>query len=101
MLIQDDLAQLQTRLREVVGAGEPLNPEVIEQVQQAWGLTMRDGFGQTETTLQIGNPPGQPRQARLDGPADAGLHGRALDPVTASPRTRARSACRWPTARSA
>ena len=47
-------------LREVIGAGEPLNPEVIEQVQRAWGITLRDGFGQTETTAQIGNPPGQP-----------------------------------------
>jgi acetyl-CoA synthetase len=43
----------------VVGAGEPLNPEVIERVRAAWGLTIRDGFGQTETTAQIGNPPGQ------------------------------------------
>jgi acetyl-CoA synthetase len=47
-------------LRELVGAGEPLNPEVIETVRRAWGLEIRDGFGQTETTLQIGNSPGQP-----------------------------------------
>jgi acetyl-CoA synthetase len=47
-------------LREVVGAGEPLNPEVIERVRDAWGLTIRDAFGQTETTAQVGNPPGQP-----------------------------------------
>ena len=46
-------------LREVVGAGEPLNPEVIERVRQAWGLTIRDGYGQTETTAQAGNSPGQ------------------------------------------
>jgi acetyl-CoA synthetase len=44
----------------VVGAGEPLNPEVIAKVQAAWGLTIRDGYGQTETTCQIGNSPGQP-----------------------------------------
>ena len=44
----------------MVGAGEPLNPEVIEQVRSAWGMTIRDGYGQTETTAQIGNPPGQP-----------------------------------------
>ena len=60
MLIQQDLASYPVSLRELVGAGEPLNPEVIEQVQRAWGLTIRDGFGQTETTAQIGNPPGQP-----------------------------------------
>jgi len=60
MLIQQDLAAVKTRLRELIGAGEPLNPEVIEQVKKAWGITIRDGFGQTETTAQIGNPPGQP-----------------------------------------
>src|SRR6478736_1851223 len=46
MLIQADLSQLKTPPREVVAAGEPLNPEVIEQVRRAWGLTVRDGFGQ-------------------------------------------------------
>ena len=44
----------------MLSAGEPLNPEVIEQVRRAWGLTIRDGYGQTETTAQIGNTPGQP-----------------------------------------
>ena len=47
-------------LREALSAGEPLNPEVIERVEHAWGLTIRDGYGQTETTAQIGNSPGQP-----------------------------------------
>ena len=60
MLIQEDLASWPVKLREVVGAGEPLNPEVIEQVRAAWGLTIRDGFGQTETTASIGNTPGSP-----------------------------------------
>ena len=60
MLIQEDLPRWKVVLREVVGAGEPLNPEVIEQVQAAWGLTIRDGFGQTETTAMVGNSPGQP-----------------------------------------
>jgi acetyl-CoA synthetase len=59
MLVGEDLAAFPVRLREVVGAGEPLNPEVIERVRRAWGLTIRDGYGQTETTAQIGNPPGQ------------------------------------------
>lgn len=65
MLIQEDLAAFrgQLSLRELIGAGEPLNPEIIDQVQSAWGLTLRDGFGQTETTAQIGNPPGQPLKA--------------------------------------
>ena len=60
MLIQHDLGAWPVKLREAMSAGEPLNPEVIEQVRAAWGLTIRDGFGQTETTAQIGNPPGQP-----------------------------------------
>jgi acetyl-CoA synthetase len=59
MLVQEDLlGHPVPSLREVVGAGEPLNPEVIEQVRAAWGLTVRDGYGQTETTAQVGNPPG-------------------------------------------
>jgi acetyl-CoA synthetase len=62
MLVQQDLGAWAGRLplREVVAAGEPLNPEVIEQVRRAWDLTVRDGFGQTETTAQVGNCPGQP-----------------------------------------
>jgi len=59
MLMQQDLVSYKTSLRELVGAGEPLNPEVIDIVQRAWGITIRDGFGQTETTAQVGNPPGQ------------------------------------------
>jgi acetyl-CoA synthetase len=63
MLIKEDLAAWksdQLPLRELVGAGEPLNPEVIEQVERAWGIRIRDGFGQSETSCQIGNSPGQP-----------------------------------------
>jgi len=59
MLIQEPLREYPVALRELLSAGEPLNPEVIEQVQQAWGLTIRDGYGQTETTAQVGNSPGQ------------------------------------------
>jgi acetyl-CoA synthetase len=59
MLVQESLAQFPVSLREVVAAGEPLNPEVIQQVKAGWGLTIRDGFGQTETTAMIGNSPGQ------------------------------------------
>jgi acetyl-CoA synthetase len=59
MLILEDLKAYPVKLRELVSAGEPLNPEVIAQVREAWGLTVRDGYGQTETTCQIGNPPGE------------------------------------------
>lgn len=61
MLINADLGAARPRgLREVIGAGEPLNPEVIHQVEKHWGLTIRDGFGQTESTASVGNTPGQP-----------------------------------------
>jgi len=63
MLIGENLASYHVALREVASAGEPLNPEVIERVQHAWGLTIRDGYGQTETTAQVGNSPGQPVRA--------------------------------------
>jgi acetyl-CoA synthetase len=60
MMIKEDLRAWQPPLRELVGAGEPLNPEVIEQVERAWGIRIRDGYGQSETTCQVGNSPGQP-----------------------------------------
>jgi len=60
LLIQEPLGGCPGDLREVVSAGEPLNPEVIERIQRAWGLSIRDGYGQTETTALVGNSPGQP-----------------------------------------
>jgi acetyl-CoA synthetase len=59
MLIQEDLSAWKVRIKELIGAGEPLNPEVIERVKAAWGITIRDGYGQTETTALVGNTPGQ------------------------------------------
>jgi acetyl-CoA synthetase len=59
LFIQEKLAAFKVSLREVCGAGEPLNPEVIDQVRAAWGLTIRDGYGQTETTALAGNSLGQ------------------------------------------
>ena len=58
MLVLEDLAAHRIALREVISAGEPLNPEVIDAVRKAWNLTVRDGYGQTETTALIGNTPG-------------------------------------------
>ncbi|GAB94143.1 acetyl-CoA synthetase [Kineosphaera limosa] len=85
MLIQADLDGRRGSLREVVGAGEPLNPEVIEQVQKHWGLTIRDGFGQTETTCQIGNTPGQDVVAGSMGRPLPGIPSVLVDPVTGEP----------------
>ncbi len=79
MLIQEDLSAWKVGLREVVGAGEPLNPEVIEQVRAAWGLTVRDGYGQTETTLQVGNFPGQNVKPGAMGKPAPGYGVRLLD----------------------
>jgi len=80
MLIQHPLDNYRVALREVVSAGEPLNPEVIEQVQRAWGLTIRDGYGQTETTAQIGNSPGQAIKAGSMGRPLPGYDVVLLDP---------------------
>jgi len=82
MLIQADLSRLGRPPRKVVGAGEPLNPEVIERVERAWGVLVRDGFGQTETTVQIGNPPGQPVKAGSMGRPIPGYPIVLVDPAT-------------------
>ena len=79
MLIQEDLAAWKVSLREALGAGEPLNPEIIEQVRAAWGITVRDGYGQTETTLQIGNFPGQQVKPGSMGKPAPGYRVRLLD----------------------
>jgi acetyl-CoA synthetase len=63
MLIQENLAAWPVRIKELISAGEPLNPEVIERVKAAWGITIRDGYGQTETTALVGNTPGQKLKA--------------------------------------
>jgi acetyl-CoA synthetase len=85
MLVQEDLSAWRPPLREVVSAGEPLNPEVIDQVRRAWDLVVRDGFGQTETTAQIGNPPGQPVKPGSMGRPLPGYTVALVDPITAEP----------------
>ncbi|MGW7004112.1 AMP-binding protein [Streptomyces sp. NPDC054933] len=85
MLIQADLQQLRTPPREAVAAGEPLNPEVIEHVRRAWGVTIRDGFGQTETTLQVGNTPGQSLKPGSMGRPMPGYTVALVDPVSGKP----------------
>jgi acetyl-CoA synthetase len=86
MLIQADLAGADvSALRECLGAGEPLNPEVIEQVRQAWNITVRDGYGQTETTAQVGNTPGQPVRPGSMGRPLPGYEVTLVDPVSDEP----------------
>ncbi len=87
MLIQADLASWRVPFRECVAAGEPLNPEVIEQVRAAWGITVRDGYGQTETTASVGNPPGQELRLGSMGRPLPGYRVVLADPVTGAPAT--------------
>ena len=79
MLILEDLRSWKVALKEAVSAGEPCNPEIIEQVRAAWGVTIRDGYGQTETTLQIGNFPGQEIKLGAMGKPSPGYRVRLLD----------------------
>jgi acetyl-CoA synthetase len=85
MLIQSDLTALENPPKKVVGAGEPLNPEVIEQVLKSWGVTIRDGFGQTESSVQIANTPGQEVKPGSMGRALPGFAVVLVDPVTGEP----------------
>jgi acetyl-CoA synthetase len=82
MLVQADLSGGRGELRELLAAGEPLNPEVISQVERAWGLTIRDGYGQTETTLQVGNIPGEPVKPGSMGRPMPGVPVVLVDPLT-------------------
>ncbi|MDO9457596.1 AMP-binding protein [Nocardioides sp.] len=82
MLIKADLSEGPGSLREVIGAGEPLNPEVISQVRARWGLTLRDGFGQTEMTAVVGNSPGQPVKPGSMGRPLPGVPVVLVDPAT-------------------
>jgi acetyl-CoA synthetase len=82
MLITSDLSGGAGSLREVIGAGEPLNPEVIAQVERAWGLTIRDGYGQTEMTAAVGNTPGSPVKPGSMGRPLPGCPVVIVDPIT-------------------
>nr|WP_308465689.1 AMP-binding protein [Glaciibacter superstes] len=82
MLIQADAATKPHALREVLSAGEPLNPEVIAQIRRWWGLTIRDGFGQTETTASIANTPGAALKPGAMGRPLPGVPVALVDPIT-------------------
>ena len=82
MLIKSDLSGGPGSLRELIGAGEPLNPEVIAQVQQQWGMTLRDGYGQTEMTAAVGNTPGTTVKPGSMGRPLPGVPVVLVDPAT-------------------
>src|SRR5699024_11925101 len=58
MLIHSNMAKIQNPPTNAVSAGEPLNLSTLERVREAWGVTIRDGYGQTATTLQLATKPG-------------------------------------------
>ncbi|WP_283248833.1 AMP-binding protein [Leucobacter allii] len=82
MLIQARLERKPRALRELVSAGEPLNPEVIARIREWWGLEIRDGYGQTETTALIGNLPGDTIVPGAMGRPLPGVDAVLVDPVT-------------------
>jgi acetyl-CoA synthetase len=79
MLVKEDLRKYPVKLREIVSAGEPLNPEVVRKVQDSWGVVIRDGYGQTETTAMVGNTPGQEIKVGSMGRALPGYRIEVLD----------------------
>ena len=82
MLIQEQLTEKPSALREVVSAGEPLNPEVIARIKEWWGVEIRDGYGQTEMTAAIGNMPGDDIVAGAMGKPLPGVNIALIDPLT-------------------
>lgn len=87
LFLQFDLTAWDVGLREAVSSGEPLNAEVVDKVREAWGVTVRDGFGQTETTILIGNGPGQEVIPGSMGREMPGYDVTLADPVTDEPST--------------
>ena len=71
MLVLEDLSRYRFKtLRHCTGAGEPLNPEIIDTWKKATGLTIRDGYGQTETVILCASFPCiEPRAGSMGKPA--------------------------------
>lgn len=82
MLIQHHLERKPRGMRELLSAGEPLNPEVIARIREWWGLEIRDGYGQTETTALIGTLPGEVVVPGAMGRPLPGVHAVLIDPLT-------------------
>lgn len=82
MLVQADLGRMKNPPKKLVAAGEPLNPELISTIEKAWKTSVRDGFGQTETTLQVANTPGQLVKPGSMGRPLPGMEVVLIDPAT-------------------
>jgi acyl-coenzyme A synthetase/AMP-(fatty) acid ligase len=76
------------QLRQLLAAGEALNPEVLGDWRATTGLDIRDGYGQTETGQMTGAPPGEPARPGSMGPALPGMRLHVVDgELTADPAT--------------
>ncbi len=79
LLTLEDLSKFKFNLKEVVSAGEPLIPEVVEKVENALGVSIREGYGQTESTCMIANFQGEPRKELSFGQCAPGYYIEILD----------------------
>lgn len=78
--VHEHLGNYPVRLRELVSSGEPLDPDIVGHVHKRWGLFVRDGYSQTETTAMIGNTPGQKVKPGSMGRPLPGYRVALLDP---------------------
>ena len=63
MMVKQDISKYDfSSVRHMSTAGEALNPEVYRQFEKATGLQILEGFGQTESTMIIGNMIGAPHK---------------------------------------
>ncbi len=76
------LAAARPALREATSAGEPVDPAVVAAVADRWGVTVRDGYGQTEATAIVGTSPGMPHRPGMLGRPLPGYLVSLRDPVT-------------------
>ncbi|WSJ91236.1 AMP-binding protein [Streptomyces sp. NBC_01304] len=84
-LLAHGLGEAPPALREAACAGEPLEGSLLDAVHQAWGVYVRDGYGQTETTGQLGHVPGRPPKPGTMGRPLPGYTIAVLDPKTGTP----------------
>ncbi len=85
MMFRHGLGPRPETLREIGSVGEPLQPQLFEAVKEAWGMEIRDGYGQSEATAMVGNAPGQKIKPGSMGLALPGYDMVVLDQVTGLP----------------
>ena len=81
MMIKEDLSRYDfSSVKHMTTAGEALNPEVAMQFEKATGLEIMEGFGQTETTLTVGNLRGSKIKLGSMGKPSPGYKVKIVDP---------------------